>query len=854
MAFPPPTAPKPLASFLYEPFNKQEHAISLSRSHQDFHSCGCTASNPTPSETPTHLYRAQRVYQLHRSNDNVGISAGACVYDTAALCPPFCATNSNMFASTFGIEYNDGPTTFVRPVASYEVAKCYRLHDDLTYVLAHPANFLLLDCGIPLRTSSTFLNAITQRLDAIRTENFEIHDPLLSHAPAAITMVPAFLNGAIGSRIPDNSIWRKALHNDPMTRTLIELVANPGIAEDRERINSLHYIYRQPARQGSFTVKDGILYMKELFAGEEKFVDLRIVPASLQNIIFVAFHANPIGAHLDTPRTFHRIRQRYFWPGMWQYCKRLIKACPGCSLSKITQTRSSDLVYGFPIDAPMRVLFVDIYSAGADLNFDGTKHYLIAACGMTGFAICEPTTEQTAEAFAAALMKIWLRFGFSHTLVVDKASSFLGVFAATAALLKVNIHVLSGENHDPMIVERVNRFLNAALTIFCNERATNRVALEGILMALYAWNSAPVNGTDMSRSLLVVGREFQFPIDFSADEHHILTSNPAKTHAFATTQAKLLACCRPIAMELIQHHRSYHREYINKRRPNPRVYAVGDSVFAKRSVKSNKKRGLVGKLMNSYTGPWEITQKTTGSSYKLKHRDTGKPGKRHAAHLSPFPRELLPFIPIDGADNRYGQLYVPIQADPYKNAGVKGFKPSQPFNFSNVTIAHTSANTSIHFPTLSELNEELFDWIPGEEDILAADDSLTIELDVFAAGITRLPPPTPIVAPSTPIIPNIGNLTTQLLASDDKLFFISHKIPGSTITEWHLAQVDISTTMREHPTAFQDGKFLVNFFTVHPADKYYNASNQCFWLEYHPILEEPNPHRQRSTHLIRPTQ
>ena len=86
----------------------------------------------------------------------------------------------------------------------------------------------------------------------------------------------------------------------------------------------------------------------------------------------------------------------------------------GCSLSNITQTRSSDLVYGFPIDAPMSMLFVDIYSAGADLNFYGTKHYLIAACGMTSFGICEPTSEQTAAAFAAALMKIWLRFGFSH--------------------------------------------------------------------------------------------------------------------------------------------------------------------------------------------------------------------------------------------------------------------------------------------------------------------------------------------------------------------------------------------------------------------------------------------------------
>ena len=58
-------------------------------------------------------------------------------------------------------------------------------------------------------------------------------------------------------------------------------------------------------------------------------------------------------------------------------------------MSNITKNRSVDLVYSFPIEAPMRVLFVDIYAAGAEFNFMGTKHYLIAACGMASFAIAE---------------------------------------------------------------------------------------------------------------------------------------------------------------------------------------------------------------------------------------------------------------------------------------------------------------------------------------------------------------------------------------------------------------------------------------------------------------------------------
>ena len=120
-----------------------------------------------------------------------------------------------------------------------------------------------------------------------------------------------------------------------------------------------------------------------------------------------------------------------------------------------------------------------------------------------------------------------------------------------------------------MLVERVNRFLNSALQIFCNERGTVLVAQEAVLMSLYAWNSAPVPGTDISRSLLVVGREFHFPIDFSALKHHELTSTPVKVTTFAIEQAKLLSACRLVAKELINHHRAMHREFINKHRQAP---------------------------------------------------------------------------------------------------------------------------------------------------------------------------------------------------------------------------------------------------------------------------------------------
>ena len=73
------------------------------------------------------------------------------------------------------------------------------------------------------------------------------------------------------------------------------------------------------------------------------------------------------------------------------------------------------------------------------------------------------------------------------------------------------------------------------------------------------------------------------------------------------------------------------------------------------------------------------------------------------------------------------------------------------------------------------------------------------------------------------------------------------------MTEWALVRVDIPLSLQAHPSALQDGKFLVEFYTCHPADKKFNAINQRYWLEYHPTQEVAAPYRDRCAHLIRPS-
>ena len=257
--------------------------------------------------------------------------------------------------------------------------------------------------------------------------------------------------------------------------------------------------------------------------------------------------------------------------------------------------------------------------------------------------------------------------------------------------------------------------------------------------------------------------------------------------------------------------------------------------------------------MNDYIGPWEVTGIEHGSSYALRHVVSGKIGKSHAAHLSPFPPQLIPFRPLQGPDNTYGQMNKGFEDNPYKDASIRGFAPFEPYKEAPSALNLLSSNSSdpsLHLPTLAELNAEIDDFPEFEQHAISADNDVYTSVEVFLAPPE---PPVPSLIAPLPVLPSLGTLTAGILRSPHKLFFISHRIPGSSVSEWSLVSVAMEETMSLNPNALQDGKFLVDFYICHPADAYYNATNQRYWLEYHPTLQNNNPEHRSTAHLLRPS-
>jgi hypothetical protein len=82
-------------------------------------------------------------------------------------------------------------------------------------------------------------------------------------------------------------------------------------------------------------------------------------------------------------------------------------------------------------------------------------------------------------------------------------------------------------------VKDFRRFLNKAVTIAANDHGTNTVFVEAAHTANDAWNSNPIEVTDITCCVPDIGHPFRVPFDLSLRSTQSPTSNQAAdAHAF----------------------------------------------------------------------------------------------------------------------------------------------------------------------------------------------------------------------------------------------------------------------------------------------------------------------------------
>jgi hypothetical protein len=157
---------------------------------------------------------------------------------------------------------------------------------------------------MPARTLAWLLEQVHSHLSYLRDANSEIFSLNQFAAPAAT--IQAFVNGAIGVRLPSGERWIQAYSDDTEMSAIRDLIPNPAKINSNA-LSAINFNYRGLLWQSQIVIEDGMLIYHEPISRGSSYTRLQLVPSEFYNIIFIAFHSNAIGGHFNAYRTLHHI-------------------------------------------------------------------------------------------------------------------------------------------------------------------------------------------------------------------------------------------------------------------------------------------------------------------------------------------------------------------------------------------------------------------------------------------------------------------------------------------------------------------------------------------------------------------
>ena len=470
----------------------------------------------------------------------------------------------SQFSATFGLPFTSSlGSNYVRAFSVHELFGCYSASS--TILDALPSTAVPTDFAASLSTCCPF-NLGSHFVDHL----IDIH--LFASIDAANTptefVTRSLVSTVDGARpVPSSLDWTDAYNQDPDTKLLLARLSS-STPFSKSDISEVHSACRDYIRQDRVSLFEGKLVVYQPVQNNQEMLMLIIVPLSLRRDIFSAYHVSPSTGHMGICKTLHHVRLRFFWPRSRKDVTNWVLQCPHCIASNGTVARNSELIFSWPLCCPFYILHVDLWAPGEIANYRGETYLMNAMCDLTGFVLVTATNDVTSHSLARLLVQdVLLKVGFCGLIVVDDGSTFKGLFKEVCAILHIELHVAARGNHQAVGVEHFHRFLNKAVAIAANDRGTNTVFVEAAHTAAYAWNSSPIDGTDIIRSVPAVGRPFRFPFDLSLAPTPTPTQQQASdVHAFLRLAGPTTQFAEQVLRLLTEERRAIHRERANSSR------------------------------------------------------------------------------------------------------------------------------------------------------------------------------------------------------------------------------------------------------------------------------------------------
>ena len=235
---------------------------------------------------------------------------------------------------------------------------------------------------------------------------------------------------------------------------------------------------------------DGLLFhrdnRKKSWEGQLQLV----VPECFRTVLVEELHGGLLSGHFGVDRTLDSVKRRYWWHGMKETVKSVVRGCPECNARNPRQGNQKPLLHaeertGVPWER------VGIDYTDMCMSKEGYSKLLVLIDHATKFVVAKATVDGSANTAAKILFEdLICKYGAPKELWSDRGKSFIGEVAQYVTdLFGIQQKFTSGYHPQTNgLTERFNRTIVESLAKSVNEDKDNWV--EMLQPKVFAYNTS----------------------------------------------------------------------------------------------------------------------------------------------------------------------------------------------------------------------------------------------------------------------------------------------------------------------------------------------------------------------------
>ena len=266
-----------------------------------------------------------------------------------------------------------------------------------------------------------------------------------------------------------------------------------------------------------YYIKNGILMRKwrpfDVPADDEWAVYQIVVPKSYRHKILSIAHESPMSGHLGINKTYHKIINHFYWPGLKSDVSKYCKTCHTCQMvGKPNQTIPKAQLQPIPaFDEPFSRILIDCVGP-LPRTKSGNEYLLTIMCTSTRFPEAIPLRNIKTKSIVKALIKFFTFVGLPKSVQSDQGSNFMsGIFQQVMHELGIKQFRSSAYHPESQgALERFHQTLKNMIRSYCFD--TEKDWDEGIHLLLFAVRESVQESLGFSPFELIFGHSVRGPL------------------------------------------------------------------------------------------------------------------------------------------------------------------------------------------------------------------------------------------------------------------------------------------------------------------------------------------------------